>query len=105
MRSVAQQFEHVVGISKNIQPEALINVVNTDEPGRLADVITPYLRQIRVEQQQDILETLDPTRTPAKTVAYPEKRGADTGDPKGHSRSGREGDGRHAARVHSARTD
>ena len=60
MRSVAQQFEHVVGISKNIQPEALINVVNTDEPGRLADVITPYLRQIRVEQQQDILETLDP---------------------------------------------
>ena len=49
MRSVTQQFEHVVGISKNIQPEALINVVNTDEPGRLADVITPYLRQMRVE--------------------------------------------------------
>ena len=60
MRSVAQQFEQVVGISKNIQPEALINVVNTDEPGRLADVITPYLRQIRVEQQQEILETLEP---------------------------------------------
>ena len=60
MRDVAQQFDHVVGISKTIQPEALINVVNTDEPGRLADVITPYLRQIRVEQQQDILETLDP---------------------------------------------
>ena len=48
MRSVTQQFEHVVGISKNIQPEALINVVNTEEPGRLADVITPYLRQMRV---------------------------------------------------------
>ncbi len=60
MRDVAQQFDHVVGISKTIQPEALINVVNTDEPGRLADVITPYLRQIRVEQQQDILETLNP---------------------------------------------
>src|SRR5581483_2455816 len=40
-------------------PEALINVVNTDEPGRLADVITPYLRQMRVEAQQEILETLD----------------------------------------------
>jgi ATP-dependent Lon protease len=59
MRSVTQQFEHVVGISKSIQPEALINVLNTEEPGRLADVITPYLRQMRVEQQQEVLETLD----------------------------------------------
>ena len=59
MRSVTSQFEHVVSISKNIQPEALINVVNTDEPGRLADVITPYLRQMRIEAQQEILETLD----------------------------------------------
>jgi ATP-dependent Lon protease len=41
MRSVTTQFEHVVSASRNIQPEALINVVNTDEPGRLADVITP----------------------------------------------------------------
>ncbi|HZT40844.1 MAG TPA: endopeptidase La [Chthonomonadaceae bacterium] len=59
MRTVMAQFEHVVSISKNIQPEALINVVNTEEPGRLADVITPYLRQMRVEAQQEILETLD----------------------------------------------
>ncbi len=59
MRSITAQFEHIVNISKNIQPEALINVVNTDEPGRLADVITPYLRQMRVEAQQEILETLD----------------------------------------------
>src|SRR5579871_1050999 len=60
MRNVMAQFEHVVSISKNIQPEALINVVNTEEPGRLADVITPYLRQMRVEAQQEILETLNP---------------------------------------------
>ena len=59
MRSIITQFEHVVSISKNIQPEALINVVNTDEPGKLADVITPYLKQMRVEAQQEILETLD----------------------------------------------
>src|SRR5579871_5110555 len=56
MRSVTSQFEQVVSISKNIQPEALINVVNTDEPGRLADVITPYLRQMRVEAQQEALD-------------------------------------------------
>ena len=59
MRSVTAQFEMVVNASKNIQPEALINVLNTEEPGRLADVITPYLRQMRVEAQQEILETLD----------------------------------------------
>ena len=59
MRNVMTQFEHIVGISKNIQPEALINVMNTEEPGRLADVITPYLRQMRVEAQQEILEMTD----------------------------------------------
>ena len=58
-RSSLGQFEHVVSASKTIQPEALINVVNTDEPGRLADVITPYLRQMRVDAQQEILETED----------------------------------------------
>ncbi len=57
MRSVVTQFEQVVNISKNIQPEALINVMNTEEPGRLADVITPYLRQMRIEAQQEVLET------------------------------------------------
>ena len=59
MRDVTTQFEQIVTISKNIQPEALINVVNTEEPGRLADVITPYLTKMRVEAQQEILETLD----------------------------------------------
>ena len=59
MRDVTTQFEQIVSISKNIQPEALINVVNTEEPGRLADVITPYLTKMRVEGQQEILETLD----------------------------------------------
>lgn len=59
MRSVITQFEHIAAVSKSIQPEAMINVVNTEEPGRLADVITPYLRQMRVESQQEILETLN----------------------------------------------
>ena len=59
MRSVSAQFEQVVGASKTMQPEALLNVLNTDEPGRLADVITPYLRQMRFEARQDVLETID----------------------------------------------
>jgi len=59
MRSVVKQFEDVVAMNKNIQPEAMLNVLNTEEPGRLADVITPYLRQMRVPAQQEILETSD----------------------------------------------
>ena len=59
MRSVCSQFEQVVNGGKSIPPEALVNVMNTENPGRLADVITPYLRQLRYEAQQEILETLD----------------------------------------------
>jgi ATP-dependent Lon protease len=59
MRGVVSQFEQIVNASRNIAPETLINVINTDEPGRLADAITPYLHQLRVEVKQEILETLD----------------------------------------------
>jgi ATP-dependent Lon protease len=59
MRGITHQFEQIVNIGRNIAPEALINVVNTDEPGRLADTITPYLHQLRVDIKQEILETLD----------------------------------------------
>jgi ATP-dependent Lon protease len=59
MRAATTQFEQIVSIGRNIAPEAVINVVNTDEPGRLADTITPYLHQLRVETKQDILECLD----------------------------------------------
>lgn len=61
MRSVRSEFEQIVSANKNvIQPEAQLNVINTHEPGKLADLITPYLRQMRLEAQQEILETLNP---------------------------------------------
>ena len=37
MRGATAQFEQIVNLGRNVAPEALINVVNTDEPGRLAD--------------------------------------------------------------------
>ena len=57
MRSVVTQFEQIVNIGRSIPPEALVNVMNITEPGRLADSITPYL-PLRVESKQDILETI-----------------------------------------------
>jgi len=59
MRTVSAQFEQLVNNGRAIPPEALINVINTDEPGRLADNITPYL-PLRVEGKQEILETIAP---------------------------------------------
>ena len=56
MRSVSSQFEQVVHLGRQIPAEALLNIISIDEPGRLADTITPYL-PIKVEQKQDILET------------------------------------------------
>ena len=57
MRSINSQFEQVVNIGRSIPPEALINILNITEPGKLADTITPYL-PLRVESKQDILETI-----------------------------------------------
>jgi len=57
MRNVVAKFEQIVQNSRNIPPEALLNVVSIDEPGRLADTITPYL-PLKVEAKQEILETV-----------------------------------------------
>jgi ATP-dependent Lon protease len=59
MRGVNNQFEQIVNTSRNIAPEALINAINTQEPGKLCDTITPYLYQLRVDAKQEILEALD----------------------------------------------
>jgi len=57
MRSVTSQFEQIVNNGRNVPPEVLINVINIEEPGKLADSITPYL-PLRVEQKQEVLETI-----------------------------------------------
>ena len=58
MRSITSQFEQLVNNGRNVPPEVLINVINIDDPGKLADTITPYL-PLRVDQKQEILETTD----------------------------------------------
>ncbi len=57
MRSVTGQFDQLVNNGRNIPPEVLINVINIDEPGKLADSIIPYLA-LRVDEKQELLETL-----------------------------------------------
>ena len=58
MRSAVTQFEQVVNTAKNIPPEALVSILNIDDPGRLADHIAWHLPNVRVEAKQELLETL-----------------------------------------------
>jgi ATP-dependent Lon protease len=62
MRSVIAQFQHVVELGKDIPPEALVQIVNIDEPGRLADTVIPYLQgglRPKVERLQELLEIVN----------------------------------------------
>jgi ATP-dependent Lon protease len=61
MRNVVSQFEEATNLSRSIPPEALVSALNTDEPGRLADLVATYLA-LKLADKQDLLETLDSTR-------------------------------------------
>ncbi|WP_274362594.1 endopeptidase La [Paenibacillus thermotolerans] len=58
MRTVLNQFEHYINLSKKVTPETLTAVADIDEPGRLADVICSHL-PLKIKDKQDILETID----------------------------------------------
>lgn len=58
MRSLVNQFEQYVKLSKRIPPETVVSVVNLEEPGRLADIIASHLT-LRIEEKLQILEAVD----------------------------------------------
>jgi len=58
MRSLMSQFEQYIKLNKKIPPEVLGSLSGIEEPGRLADTITAHLT-LKIEDKQDILETLD----------------------------------------------
>lgn len=57
-RSLMSQFEQYIKLNKKIPPEILGSIAGIDDPGRLADTITAHL-SLKVEDKQDLLETLD----------------------------------------------
>jgi len=62
MRMVVSQYERYIKASKKVPPEALVTVVQVEEPGRLADTIMQHLTTIRIEDKQSVLETFDVTK-------------------------------------------
>ncbi len=58
MRNLVYQFEQYVKLSKRIPPETVVSVVNLEEPGRLADIVSSHLT-LRIEDKQRMLEAVD----------------------------------------------
>ena len=59
MRTVLASFDEYINLDQNLAPEVFASVVSIEEAGRMADVIASHL-DIRLEDKQELLETLDP---------------------------------------------
>ncbi len=59
MRSVLEQFEQYLKLSKKIPPEAYNAVSEIEEPGHLADGIISHL-SLKQDQKQELLEAVTP---------------------------------------------
>ncbi|AKF92270.1 endopeptidase La [Brevibacillus laterosporus] len=58
VRTVLQQFEQYIKISKKVSPETLSSVSDIEEAGRMADVIASHL-PLKIKDKQDVLEAVD----------------------------------------------
>ncbi|UOF90188.1 endopeptidase La [Fodinisporobacter ferrooxydans] len=58
MRTVLQQFEQYIKLSKKITQEILASVQDLEDPGRLADAIASHL-SLKIKDKQAILESSD----------------------------------------------
>ena len=58
MRTVLGSFDEYINIDQNMAPEVFASVVTLESPGRMADMIASHL-EIKIEDKQTILETLD----------------------------------------------
>ncbi len=59
MRTVLTNFDEYINLEQNLTPEIFASVVSIEEAGRMADVIASHL-EIKIEDRQTLLETLDP---------------------------------------------
>lgn len=58
VRSLISQFEQYIKLNKKIPPEVMASISGIEDPNRLVDTIAAHL-SIKLEEKQDILETLD----------------------------------------------
>ena len=59
MRTVLASFDEYINLNQNLAPEVFASVVTIEEAGRMADMIASHI-EVRLEDKQTLLETLDP---------------------------------------------
>lgn len=69
MRSVNATFESYVKLGKKVNPEMIMQVNAIEDPSRLADAIVVQLN-IKLDEKQDILETIDPGERLEKILSH-----------------------------------
>ena len=69
MRSVNVTFENYVKLGKKVNPEMIVQVNAIEDPSRLADAIVVQLN-IKLEDKQDILETISPESRLEKILSH-----------------------------------
>jgi ATP-dependent Lon protease len=69
MRSVNSTFESYVKLGKKVNPEMIMQVNAIEDASRLADAIVVQLN-IKLEDKQDILETVDPSDRLEKILGH-----------------------------------
>jgi ATP-dependent Lon protease len=69
MRSVNTTFDQYVKLGKKVNPEMIVQVNAIEDPSKLADSIVVQLN-IKLEDKQDILETLDPQERLEKILSH-----------------------------------
>ncbi len=59
MRTVLGSFDEYINLNQNLSPEVFASVVTIEEAGQMADSIASHI-EVRLEDKQTLLETLDP---------------------------------------------
>ncbi|MDO4684052.1 MAG: endopeptidase La [Lautropia sp.] len=67
-RTILAQFEHYVKLNKKVPSEILASLSSIEDAGRLADTIAAHL-PIRIEQKQEVLETMPVTERLEKLLS------------------------------------
>jgi ATP-dependent Lon protease len=70
MRSVNMTFENYVKLGKKVNPEMIMQVNAIEDPSRLADAIVVQLTNIKLEDKQEILETIEPHERLEKILGH-----------------------------------
>ncbi|MCP8617031.1 endopeptidase La [Salirhabdus salicampi] len=58
MRTLLEQFEQYIKVSKKVSEETLATVTDIDEPGRLADIVASHL-SLKMKDKQKVLELIN----------------------------------------------